>query len=115
MNRRLFAIPAVGIIAAALTLAACDSMAGPKPGAPRPPQGDGKTCGGIAGLQCAPGSYCRMTGPMHPDKAGVCVKKPDMCPMIYQPVCGADGKTYPNTCHAARAGTNVAHEGECKA
>ncbi|HEY3815044.1 MAG TPA: Kazal-type serine protease inhibitor domain-containing protein [Caulobacteraceae bacterium] len=36
-----------------------------------------------------------------------------MCPMIYQPVCGADGKTYPNQCHATRAGAKVSHTGAC--
>jgi hypothetical protein len=36
-----------------------------------------------------------------------------MCPMIYQPVCGADGKTYPNQCHATRAGVKISHTGSC--
>ena len=36
-----------------------------------------------------------------------------MCPMIYQPVCGVDGKTYPNQCHATRAGAKVSHAGAC--
>ena len=33
----------------------------------------GEMCGGIAGIGCADGLVCKMTGPMHPDKSGTCV------------------------------------------
>jgi hypothetical protein len=36
------------------------------------------------------------------------------CPLVYQPVCGKDGKTYSNSCFANAAGTEIAHKGECK-
>lgn len=36
-----------------------------------------------------------------------------MCSMIYQPVCGVDGKTYPNACHASRSRVKIAHAGGC--
>ena len=36
-----------------------------------------------------------------------------VCPRIYMPVCGEDGETYPNTCNADCAGTEVQCDGKC--
>ena len=111
------------ILLASLALVGCTAAApsgpsSPPPASQRTPVAEGGMCGGFAGFQCAEGLSCQMTpGQCHTvaDAAGVCRKPPQACTMIYAPVCGCDGKTYPSACNAASKGVSVAADGECKA
>ena len=70
-------------------------------------------CGGIAGIACPDGQYCRLDACGVADGGGVCVPQPEVCIEIFLPVCGCDGQTYGNACKAAAAGATVDSDGEC--
>jgi hypothetical protein len=78
------------------------------------PAASGKTCDPQSNHDCAAGEYCKTEMGVGFYKKGVCAPKTNMCNMLYQAVCGRDGKTYPNACHAARTGVNLAYTGACK-
>jgi len=77
---------------------------------------EGKSCGSWGGFFCNAGQFCNwkdsdICGAF--DAPGVCAYRPQLCPMIYKPVCACDGKTYGNACSAAAAGASVSSNGPC--
>ena len=80
--------------------------------------GGGSICGGFAYIECPMGEFCDFANGTcgESDLRGVCKTIPTNCPKYNHegtPVCGCDGKTYEDECHASEAGTSVAHTGLC--
>lgn len=69
-----------------------------------------------ARVGCPDDQYCDFGPPQtcgRGGETGVCMARPDACLDIWDPVCGCDGRTYSSECHAALAGVDVDHAGEC--
>jgi hypothetical protein len=77
---------------------------------------ESEICGGFAGLECSnPDDFCLLPdGSCNiADEFGTCVTPPPACDDLFDPVCGCDGTTYLNRCHAINAGIQVDHAGAC--
>ena len=81
---------------------------------------DGITYGNLCAAWRA-GAHVIAQGPCATAGAAPCpdpvlreLHKDDLCTMEYMPICGCDGKTYPNACQARIAGVRMVSEGECK-
>lgn len=72
-------------------------------------------CGGTAGTLCPAGTFCDgLPGHCGGVDEGTCVPVPELCPDIYEPVCGCDGVTYGNDCERRAAGVRLANFDVCR-
>jgi Kazal-type serine protease inhibitor domain len=77
--------------------------------------GLGETCAGAAGAGCDAGLWCELQAGACGNAAaeGKCAHAPQICNMMYMPVCACGGKTYGNDCERRRAKVSKAHNGPC--
>jgi outer membrane murein-binding lipoprotein Lpp len=61
---------------------------------------------------CADSAYCaKEAGDC--EGLGRCTYRPEICPDVWNPVCGCNGTTYSNDCYAAMEGVSVKQAGSC--
>ncbi len=75
--------------------------------------GVGAACGGTGDPACSTDAYCEWPDNLCGSRThGACATIPRgvACAISAAPVCGCDGKNYPSTCDAAKAGVDVSSD-----
>lgn len=74
----------------------------------------GDACGVGISKTCEGNLFCEYPIGDCSHSKGTCVALPEVCAMIYSPVCGCDGVTYGNACEAKGHGVSLRTERECQ-
>jgi len=73
------------------------------------------TCGGRTGGVCSSTQWCDYGGTVNAcgaaDGTGTCEVRPQLCPLILNPVCGCDNNNYDSPCQAHAAGVDIVSVG----
>lgn len=78
-----------------------------------PPVPSELACGGAVHFaKCGANTFCR-SEPGNCSGVGACSERPASCSLDVAQVCGCDGATYVNRCHAFYMGVNVMFYGPC--
>jgi len=77
--------------------------------------GIGEPCAGAAGAGCDAGLWCELAAGACGNAVaeGKCVRAPQVCNMLFAPVCACGGRTYGNDCERRHAMAQRAHAGPC--
>ncbi|MBX9773060.1 MAG: Kazal domain-containing protein [Xanthobacteraceae bacterium] len=101
----------IAVAALALVVASFDDGGGASAA------GLGRFCGGRLGIACDRGLFCDFpAGTCGSDNAeGTCVTIRRFCArrLTFRPVCGCNGRTYPNDCQRRQAIVAKRHDGRC--
>ena len=76
-----------------------------------------EACGGKDAITCNSALWCQKTTAGQcgvEDAVGRCDKAPAFCMRVSRPVCGCNGKTYPNDCERQRLKVQLDYVGACK-